>query len=422
VSRKAITLLWRVFNDIADGFGISKEELEEICSDLKDEVNVSRLAMTEKTGALFTVLDTDKVLVPITPLHFSSILPQNGLVDALEFMSCLAALSGMRTREIIECLLQHSLAASDRSLTVILTSYDFDGTQQLSIDEVTLALKSASTGICKLYGKKFPREEMIESLVSEVPLLALQRHDRLRQVFRSISGEISSDSTLFRISIIADALNCHPDIGSWYDTFGTPTLSDLHPHDILVQEIDYSQENPVSLSALPLLCSHDPQSIPTSSRTSEWSLTNKVWDIDPTNAPSSTPVKGKGKGKHKSSHTVPWKDVAAVLTPSCYASTHMTSLAPNASAEIAWVYGYQAEKSKNNLRYTSSKGQCIVYHVGRYGVVYGFDSHKQSIFSGHQHEILCLAIHTVRPPPPPGLLSSSTDLVGWRACRDWRVF
>ena len=63
VSRKAITLLWRVFNDIADGFGISKEELEEICSDLKDEINVSRLAMTEKTGSLFGVLDTDRVRI-----------------------------------------------------------------------------------------------------------------------------------------------------------------------------------------------------------------------------------------------------------------------------------------------------------------------------------------------------------------------
>jgi hypothetical protein len=82
----------------------------------------------------------------------------------------------------------------------------------------------------------------------------------------------------------------------------------------------------------------------------------------------------------------------------------MTSLSPNCSAEVSWVYGYQAEKSKNNLRYTSSKGQCIAYHVGRYGVVYGFDSHKQSIFSGHQHEILCLSIHTVPLPsfsPPP---------------------
>lgn len=52
--------------------------------------------------------------------------------------------------------------------TVILTSYDFDGTQQLSIDEVTLALKSTTTGVCKVYGKRFPREELIEQLVSEV--------------------------------------------------------------------------------------------------------------------------------------------------------------------------------------------------------------------------------------------------------------
>lgn len=73
MSRRAITLLWRVFNDIADGFGISQEELEEICSDLKDEVNVSRLAMTEKTGALFTVLDTDKVLILYNPRALMSI-------------------------------------------------------------------------------------------------------------------------------------------------------------------------------------------------------------------------------------------------------------------------------------------------------------------------------------------------------------
>jgi len=35
--------------------------LEEICTDLKDELNVSRLAMIEKAASLFHVLDTDKV-------------------------------------------------------------------------------------------------------------------------------------------------------------------------------------------------------------------------------------------------------------------------------------------------------------------------------------------------------------------------
>lgn len=100
--RKAISHTWQVFNDIADGFGVSKDELEEICADLKDEACISRIAMIEKTEALFLVLDTDS----------------NGLIDALEFLSTLAVLSGMRLNEIIE---------------FVLTSYDFDGTQMLSI-------------------------------------------------------------------------------------------------------------------------------------------------------------------------------------------------------------------------------------------------------------------------------------------------
>lgn len=100
--RRAISNLWQVFNDIADGFGVSKDELEEICADLKDEACISRIAMIEKTDALFRVFDTD----------------HNGLIDALEFLSVLAVLSGMRFNEVVE---------------FILTSYDFDGTQMLSI-------------------------------------------------------------------------------------------------------------------------------------------------------------------------------------------------------------------------------------------------------------------------------------------------
>lgn len=137
--RKAVAQLWQVFNDVADGFGITKNELEEICVDLKDELNVSRFAITEKASALFDVLDTDK----------------NGLIDALEFFGCIAATSGMRLKEVFE---------------FILNCYDFDGTLCLCIDEVTLALKSTATGLCKLCSDVPPREEVIEQLVSKVML------------------------------------------------------------------------------------------------------------------------------------------------------------------------------------------------------------------------------------------------------------
>lgn len=37
--------LAQAFNDIADGFGLSQDEFEEISSNLTDELNVTRLAM-----------------------------------------------------------------------------------------------------------------------------------------------------------------------------------------------------------------------------------------------------------------------------------------------------------------------------------------------------------------------------------------
>jgi Ca2+-binding EF-hand superfamily protein len=70
-----------------------------------DELNVNRTKMNEKTAGLFRLLDTDA----------------NDLIDALEFLAASALLSGMPTRDKLE---------------FILNAYDFDGSQELSIDEV----------------------------------------------------------------------------------------------------------------------------------------------------------------------------------------------------------------------------------------------------------------------------------------------
>lgn len=45
ISRQGILRVWQAFNDIADGFGLSQDEFEEISTVLTDELNVTRLAM-----------------------------------------------------------------------------------------------------------------------------------------------------------------------------------------------------------------------------------------------------------------------------------------------------------------------------------------------------------------------------------------
>ena len=180
LSRRAIANLWQAFNDIADGFGISKDEFTEICCDLKDEWNVSRLAVAGKATVFFAVLDTDK----------------NGLIDALEFASTVAALSGMRLQEILQ---------------YILSIYDFDGSQLLSIDEVTLAFKSLTNGLCKLTEPLPPKEEDIEHLVT--------------RLFSDCSGSDDTDLLRLRVGDLAESLNSHPDIRSWFSFFGSPSFA-----------------------------------------------------------------------------------------------------------------------------------------------------------------------------------------------------
>jgi Ca2+-binding EF-hand superfamily protein len=184
--RRAISNLWQVFNDIADGFGITRDELQEICADLKDVNGVSRVVMIEKSDALFAALDTD----------------HNGFIDALEFLSLIAVLSGMRFNEIVE---------------FVLTCYDFDGTQMLSVDEVTLALRSTATGLCKLCSLRIPREEYIEQLVATI--------------FAEQVGMEVTDSMKLRISILTLELSRHPDIRSWFFYFNSREPWGLSSHD-----------------------------------------------------------------------------------------------------------------------------------------------------------------------------------------------
>lgn len=111
-----------------------------MCSILAEDFKLSHETYNENVAAIFTIMDTDK----------------NGVIDALEFFACISVLSGMRTREIFE---------------FILTSYDFNDSETLCMDDVALAIKATVMGLSKLSDKQSPREELIEALVYQVSSL-----------------------------------------------------------------------------------------------------------------------------------------------------------------------------------------------------------------------------------------------------------
>ena len=258
---------------------------------------------------------------------------RNGLVDALEFISTIAALSGMKLLEVIE---------------FVLTSYDFDGLSSLTVDEVTLALKSASSGLCKLSGLPPPREELIEQLVSTL--------------FSEQTAAEVTDSTRLRITLLAERLAAHPDVRCWYSFFGNVPQAGLQHYNLRLVDTDYDTENlPVDRSLQQL----DGIEWNTRCKPDLWGITND-----------------ENSG---------WLGAIAMLSPMAYSSVTIKKLPPEASITPEWVYGYQAEQCRNNLRY-NFQGH-VVYNVGKYAVVYDFNGHSQRIFSGHSEEILCLAVH-----------------------------
>lgn len=98
--------LWETFNDVAEGFGLNKLEMLDICSTLQDSFNLkSRAEMDAVTSKLFLALDTDEVNYAILVIVHSTdyFFQKNGLVDALEFLGTIAMVSAMKLHQKITC-------------------------------------------------------------------------------------------------------------------------------------------------------------------------------------------------------------------------------------------------------------------------------------------------------------------------------
>ena len=134
LSTEAIQESWDKFNEVAEGFGVSMDVFKSICGVLVEEVALGdEDVLSDYAESIFRTFDTD----------------ENDLVDALEFLASFSMISGMdlvgKVKFMFDC-------------------YDFDESGQLTIDEMTLSLKSTITGLAKLTGSEPPTEQDLETI------------------------------------------------------------------------------------------------------------------------------------------------------------------------------------------------------------------------------------------------------------------
>jgi len=225
-----------------------------------------------------------------------------GLIDALELLAALAALSGMRMHEV----LQFSLSL-----------FDFDSKAKMSCDEVVLCLKSSAFGLCKLASGSreqqqllhpFPREEALEQLVHDI-------------FSRFITGEVD-DMSKVAVATLVQALCEHPDVISWYTYYGNVTTT--------VGTVATTNSSSSDAALL-------------------WSLAVRA-PAEHSEAYWRTPKKPAAAAATGSLQ--PWQTTALMLVPSAQAgSSAAPPAAPAGSLTPAWVHGFDAEVARNNAFY-----------------------------------------------------------------------
>jgi len=233
------------------------------------------------------------------------------------------------------------------TLSFVFKCYDFDGSNELTIDEVTLAMKSTLTGLCKLSGTVPPREAELE----------MQAMDAFLQ-----SGKDEKGGDKINMVDVLRYCTENPECRSWMEFYDDPDEIGVSKQEVLETEIDHSKECQFALRS-----------------------------AHATSAANSDTFSFDNNAALTAQLDSPWVKTIESLIPTQYVNERIPASAPDSKLEIEWVHGYRAEDCKNNVRYSSSGEIC--YHAAQINIIYNSIDHKQRYNLDHTDDIVSFAMH-----------------------------
>ncbi|GMH99995.1 hypothetical protein TrVE_jg4710 [Triparma verrucosa] len=326
--RNTILELWEAFNDCAEGFGLTLDEFQEIIRvTLKEYLGYSDKKMNSLAENIFHIFDDD----------------ENGLIDALEFLSSFSLISGMSVEEKVR---------------YIFGIYDFDESGLLSVDEMTLALRSSISGLTKLSGIDPPLEAELEKLsvaaFDDVPTSGNE------------AGMISRDA------FVSYAVKT-PELSSWINYYG----------DLPEVEVESFGGEKFTKA----LVAREGKAL---ART----VADKATMDDDSGAKDWLVTEEKGFAENFVPQE-PWQNTVSFTEPSSLPK-EIPNTAPSTTLNLDWIHGFNSRESRQNIFYTKA-GDSIIYPAGAVGVkLSGLsrDAEKTQTFANdHTDKITALAVH-----------------------------
>jgi microtubule-associated protein-like 6 len=330
--RSCIYELWESFNDIAEGFGLTIEEFQDICkAALMSHLKCTERALNVDIDRVFRLFDDD----------------ENSLVDSLEFLSSFALLSGM---------------TPDEKIRYIFALYDFDESQVLTLDEMVLAFRSTLSGLSKITRIDPPTEAEVEAIV-------VQGFETVKEAMAQgkdgavVDPDPEADyQGIERDQFLDYCLNT-PEITCWIEFF---------------DDLEEYEESMQSLEPTPIRA-HD-------------HLTRDAHDflmMNPTlGSVRYLDIEHKGPAKD----FMPRKqfdNVVPIVTP-LRLPDQLREFPPH-NFTLNWAYGYNGFYSRQSLSY-SAKGE-LVYATGAVVVIHNVALREQNFFVQHTDNVLCVKVY-----------------------------
>lgn len=233
---------------------------------------------------------------------------------------------------------------------VVFNCYDFDESGQITIDELTLAMKSTLTGLCKVsLANPCPSEARLE----EVAI----------QAFQMSKKPMENQVTLQEVLDFCDAT---PELSGWIEYYDSPYVPeddyDVIDSDIEMEEhaqVDYTVNNSMVLNP----------EFQSDARFDSTSVTNPGEFASPK----------------------PWINTIANAVPSN--PSEIIDSAPDVTLHLEWIYGYTND-IRNNIEYLGS-GE-ILYPAAKAGIILDLVEHTQRYFMDHVDKITCMKVHPNR--------------------------
>ncbi|GMH54311.1 hypothetical protein TrST_g10520 [Triparma strigata] len=288
LSAAAVRKLFQSFQLSSDGWSLSPALFAAICGTISGDVAIEDVSAA--ANALFTSLDTDK----------------NDIIDGLEALATLAMVSSMTPLE---------------KMNFVFMCYDFDESGELTLDEMTLSLKSTVTGLCKISSIPIPTLADFELIAK----LAFQAVDK------PVDETISSKEFLSYIST-------NPTAASWVSAY-----DDLEADEALVTTVADLTLTGNLASEVAGAKNFTPVKPPVKFESSAPFLTT----LEAAKPPPPPPVP---EGEDPPPPPKP-----------------ESTAAPNSSLLIEWVHGYSGS-GRNNAFYSASSS--IVYPAATVAVVF----------------------------------------------------